>query len=254
MKCPYCISEIAHEALVCAVCRRDLYVVRPLLQRIAELEAELADLPARLVQAGQMQEQSLAVQREAEQARDDRRLRSLPAALACWVAPLLLLVGGHGLLSFVYDAPVVYLRLFALLVPLPFGFLFARYLRIPFGWGLAPAFLMAALAVLAMSGVTTAVDGVPLLPQNLQEGREFIEFAASIGFSFTTGLWLRHWQIERDERRRLAVLQAGLQRIGTVDGKKLSEKLGRVNDLGNGVVTLLTTGAALYTGLKQLVG
>ena len=38
MHCPYCTSDINDAALVCPICSRDLYLFKPLLQRIAEFE------------------------------------------------------------------------------------------------------------------------------------------------------------------------------------------------------------------------
>ena len=46
MRCPYCVSEIADEALVCPVCKRDLYLFKPLLERIEQLEKQVADKDA----------------------------------------------------------------------------------------------------------------------------------------------------------------------------------------------------------------
>lgn len=253
MKCPYCISEIPHEALVCAVCRRDLFIVRPLLQRITALEAELAALPAQLQQATS-EESQLEKKFAKAEAREDNQKRSVPAAIGWWLSPLLLLIAAHGMMFFVYDLSVIYLRVFALIVPLPFGYLFARALRGPFVWGLPAAFLMAMLAIMGMWGISSLIDHVPFLPQNMADVREFIEFSSSISFSFITGLWLCHWQMRHDESKRLAVLRASLSKFGAVDGQKLTEKLIRLNDLGSGAVALLTTAFALYTGLKKIIG
>lgn len=253
MKCPYCVSDIPAEALVCAVCRRDLYLARPLLARIAELEAALA------ARQEMTSVETSAPAGGAVLAVDIANGPFLPTrspgrAFLCWLAPLLLLVGGHALMFFVYDLPVLYLRLYALLLPLPFGYCFARFRGGHLVSGVVAAFVMAALAVLAMGGVTAAIDGVPILPQNTVEVREFIEFAASIGFSFLTGLWLCQWREGREARRRQARDQARSRHLGAVDSAKLAERLTRLNDLGSGLVTLATTGAAVYTGLKQILG
>ncbi len=253
MKCPYCTTAISHEALVCPTCRRDLYITKPLLARIAQLEAELAALPEKL-QLESKAKQQLEAEFNAKEKQEDAALRSIPLALLWWISPLLLLVLGHWLTLFVYDLPVLYLRIIALIIPIPFGFLFARALRTHVAWGLAPAFLMASISVFTMGGLTAWIDQVPALPQNMLEIREFIEFAASIGFSFITGLWLCHWQMRHDERKRLAILRAKQPDYSTVDDKKLAEKLARLNDIGSGIVALLTTAFAIYTGLQRIMG
>lgn len=244
MRCPYCVSEIPDEALVCAVCRRDLYVVKPLLERIAALEAQLAAVPAVLpadeAERGDAPEEVLA-----------EPPRQWGRALAYWLAPLLLLLAAHWLILFAYDARVLYLRIFALLVPLPFGFAFARAARLPFAWGLLPAFAMAAVAVLGMSGVTAAIDGVPLWPQNMLEVREFVEFAASIGFSFVTGLWLGGWL---DRRREISARRQRIAGLSAVNGQQMAESLTRLNDIGSAVVAFATTAFSIYTGLKDFLG
>jgi len=253
VRCPYCVSEIDDKAVVCSVCRRDLYLLKPLLVQVADLEARLATLQVKL-QPEISPELGLEQQFAIGEAQEDTEKRSIKAALGWWAAPLALLVFAHWMLFFVYDANKIYLSIFALIVPLPFGYLFARALRQHFVWELLAAFLMAGLAVVGMAGVTTLIDHVPLLPQNMMETREFIEFAASIGFSFITGLWLCHWQIRHEEQKSLAQLQAGLRESGAVDSQKLAERLSRLNDIGSGVVALFTTAFALYTGLKQLIG
>ena len=41
MQCPYCTSEINDAAVVCPVCTRDLYLIKPLLDKIAGLEEKI---------------------------------------------------------------------------------------------------------------------------------------------------------------------------------------------------------------------
>lgn len=250
MKCPYCISEIHADALVCAVCRRDLYLLKPLLERVELLEAKLALSSVQRPDGSADNGPALSVASAMPVRIADDEKRSVLAALAWWVLPLLLLMLGHWLMVFLYDFKVVYLRVFALLLPLPFGYLFARALRLPFAWGLLPAFLMAGLAVLGMSGVTALIDNVPTLPQNVVEVRDFLEFIVSIGLSFTTGLWLHHWLARRQVERLLLLAN----RARMVDGRQVTESLTRLNDIGSALVAFATTAISIYTGLKGLAG
>lgn len=128
MKCPYCASDIPDEALVCAVCRRELFLVKPLLERIASLEEQLAarPLPSADVLSDELPQ---TVEMPVGEVEEPVTQCSRSLALACMLAPVLLLMLGHWLLVFVYDAKVLYLRVFALLLPLPFGFFFARTSR-----------------------------------------------------------------------------------------------------------------------------
>lgn len=259
MNCPYCISEIPDAALVCAVCRRDLYLAKPLLERIAALEAELAARPAPAPEAaGDCDAAVVAVglASPAAGAGGEGAPRSWGGAAAAWLLPVALLLLAHWLLIFVYDAKVLYLRLLALMVPLPFGFLFARAVRLPFAWNLLPACLMAGGSVFGMSALTGVLDQVPVLPRGMVEVREFIEFAASIGFSFVTGLWLADWLRRRAEQTRAR--QTGSQSraggLATVNGKKMTDSLTRLNDLGSAVVGVATTVFSIYTGLKGVLG
>lgn len=261
MGCPYCASEIPETALVCSVCHRDLFLVKQLSERIAELEAALAKRPEPVAavdsttvtgvgdapaegEALALAEQNLAAK------------GSWWQGLLYWLTPLLLLLVAHWLIVFVYDTKVLYLRVLALLVPLPFGFLFARALRWRFSWNLVPAFLMAGIAVFGMSAITGWLDSVPILPENMVDVREFIEFAASIGFSFVTGLWAQAWLQRRDEQRALKLLELRrrLGPLAAVNSQQMADSLTRLNDIGSAVIGVATSAVSIYTGLKGFLG
>lgn len=249
MHCPYCASDIAEEASVCAVCRRDLGLVKTLLARIAELETKLTEQAVLAVPAPAGE----AVAEPMPDVMAPPPARSWAGIAANWLLPIALLLAAHWLVFFVYDARVIFLRLIALVLPLPFGVLFARSSRMPFGWSLVPAFAMAVVSVFAMSALTGWLDQVPVLPQNMVEVREFLEFAASIGLSFTTGLWVNAWMERRADAARV---EAG-KRLGVLalaNGKKVTESITKLNDFSSAAVALGTTACSVYAGLKGVLG
>lgn len=241
--CPYCFAETHADALVCPTCRRELFLVRQLQKRVAELEEKVASLDAHVAEAPPITADPTAT----TAAPTPRETDWKPVIAAC-LTPLLLLLLAHWLTLFVYDAKVLYLRLFAIAIPLPFGFLFGRAAAFGFSWKLLTAFAMALAAVFGMSGITGWLDQSPILPQNMAETREFIEFAASIGLSFTTGLWLQQWVANRtDVARSVAPLLKD-------KSKALTTSISRANDFGSALVALCTTAISIYTGLKSVLG
>jgi hypothetical protein len=253
MYCPYCVSEIPDAATVCSSCQRDLYLVKQLSERVAQLEAELAQRAP--TGEGEIVSVSEPVA-EGGGGLAEVPARAWGAGLAALLLPVLILLAAHWLIIFVYDSKVLYLRLLALVVPLPFGFMFARAMQFRFVWSLLPGCLMAVVAVYGMSAVTGYLDGVPVLPQTAVEVREFFEFAASISFSFVTGLWVCEWLRQREARRVAdqAELRRRLGPLATVSGLQVADSLSRLNDIGGAVIGVATSAISIYTGLKGFFG
>ncbi|HXG50129.1 MAG TPA: hypothetical protein VNN77_01815 [candidate division Zixibacteria bacterium] len=171
---------------------------------------------------------------------------------------LALLIAAHILLLFVYDASPLYLRVASMLIPVPFGFALAARHPGRFGLSAACGFTMAALAVWLMLVTTGYLDNVPVLPQSVRDVREVVEYAASIGLAFVTGLLLgklRHRRLRAGaEPDRLAVLLAELfttDRDGELGVLRLA---GRIQKFVSTVTPVGTGLASLYAGIKALIG
>lgn len=259
MKCPYCTSDVSDEAKACPHCARDLYLIRQLLEKVAVLEAQVKALTVETVKAGA--EPACVLPEPAATASNAEagaagKMRDWALYLGL---PLALLLAAHGLITVVYDLNNLYLRLASLLIPLPFGFLLMLRGRHAFGVALFAAFGMALLAVFGMSGVTAAVDRVPLMPQSMREWREFIEYAASVGLSYVTGMvlgeMLRHhiWTEREEAVRSLARKVARLVSSGQQNVDKIESMAKKLNDLGGSLTAAATTAASVYMGLQGVI-
>jgi len=177
--------------------------------------------------------------------------------LSNWLLPLGLLLLAHGLIVLVYDMNTVYLRVVSLLIPLPFGLLLVSRVRRPRWLLVVLASSLAALAVLGMSALTALVDGSPILPVGVHDWREFLEYAASIGLSYATGLVIGRMSRRRAQVRRVTGLSVALAHLVS-DGAEKTEQFQAVvkkfNDLGGTLTAAATTAAAIYTGLQGVIG
>jgi hypothetical protein len=261
MECVYCLSPVDEKANVCKVCTRDLYLFRPLLEKVKALEAKVAEhqeptaLQARI--------ESLQEQLVAERARHEKE-QATPWRWAADLAqfifiPLALLLLAHALITVVYDINMLYLRIASMVLPLPFGFyLFKSRSRSILAWFVATGGL-AAMSVIGMSAITGWVDQTPVMPQSMVEWREFIEYAASITFSFFTGMLVGGMSYHRLQRVRisqepsfLATLVSSLSK-GKSSPKDLQETIKKLEEIGGSLVAAGTTAMSIYTGLKAFM-
>jgi hypothetical protein len=264
MQCPYCTSDINDAAVVCPVCTRDLYLLKPLLEKINGLEARLAEVasagaPALEARVAEL-ETELADLRNNRSVSDEFHKQHAPfylSAAATFGIALLLLLIAHGLIIMVYDLKPLFLRIASLLIPLPFGLVL--HVRHPQRAWLTVllAAVTGCLAVLGMSAVTGYIDDAPVLPQNLRDWREFIEYSVSIAFSFITGLLLAKLMHVKRRAQEAGPITMFLARLFTFDDDGelgLQKMVARMNKL---VSTFTPAGAAalsIWTGIKAVVG
>ena len=267
MRCPYCVTEIAEEALVCPQCTRELYLFKPLLEKIGQLERTTAEqtkgiaaLEAELAALKAERAQAIPVEIVAEvPAAPEPERSGYPLALVQALVPaLVLLVAAHGLLLFVYDVKPLILRIATLVIPIPFGVLLALHHPGRLAASATSGFAMAALAVLGMLIVTATIDKVPILPQDARDARETLEYVVGIGLAFTTGAMIGEFLPAFREKgsppHRVMLLVA---RAITPDeeGKLGIEKAAKKIDKLVKAATPAATGAAsLYAGVKAFLG
>lgn len=221
--------------MVCKTCSRDLYLFKPMMARIAELEMQVRELSSRQTISEQTDE---LVERGAEAInRATANLGNFSGDVARYLlAPLALLLIAHALITVVYDLNVVYLRLISMVLPLPFGFwLFRDEPRTLLPWFIGTAFLAVA-SVIGMSAIISLVDQTPVLPRNAFEWRELLEYSASIAFSFLTGMLISRVTGGKVNPDNLHALSSNFKMIG------------------GSIAAVLTTVVSIYTGLKGVTG
>jgi hypothetical protein len=264
MQCPYCTSDINDAAVVCPVCTRDLYLLKPLIEKIAGLEEKIEQsaalsAPALEARVAELEAEIADLHNNRAVAAEMRRPHKpfwLGASVAFAIGLALLLVA-HGLIVMIYDLKPILLRIASLVIPLPIGLvLHVRYPhRVWSTIGLAA--LTGVLAVLGMSAVTGYVDNAPVMPQNLRDWREFIEYSLSIMFSFVTGLLLAKLMHVKKKAVEAGPITMFLARMFTFDEDGelgLQKMVSRLNKMASTFAPAGAAALSVYTGIKAVVG
>jgi hypothetical protein len=278
MRCPYCVSEIADEALACPRCTRDLYLFKPLLEKIGQLEKSVAEQAK--AAAGASEARIAALEQELAALKAERvETAAVAAAVVEAVEPeapaaastgyaatvvqavlpaLLLLILAHWVMLFVYDIKPLYLRVATILIPVPFGFLLAYRFPAEFRKSVFAAAALAVGGVFGMLTVTAVIDKVPLLPENMRDLRETLEYVLSIMLAFVTGLLLGEYHARRklaELRTNRVVLLLARAFVPNEDGKLGIEKaVKKLTKLQETVTPAATGAASVYAGIKAFLG
>jgi hypothetical protein len=262
MNCPYCLSDVSEEAVVCKTCTRDLYLFKPMMAKVAKLEKHLSEIPNQESYEKRIAELEIMLDEH------DQRLVA-PKTFSIWlldialylVLPLLLLLFAHWLIAVVYDTKMVYLRIISMILPLPFAYLlFKGHQHKLLPWFIGVLFL-AISSVIGMSWITSLVDHSPIFPQSLFEWKEVIEYSASIAFSFLTGMLLGGVAYASKQRQRRAAKINSFMKVdatglaeGQISASSIYSIMKVLEEYGGTIVALGTTALSIYTGLKGIVG
>ena len=259
MNCPYCLSEVDEEAVVCKACTRDLYLFKPMMARVAELEKQLEEIGNQTNYQERILELEDRLEGYEQKKYLDRGIKETCLdVLVYLIVQLLILLAAHDVITVVYDTKMVYLRVISIIVPLPFGYFLFKQMKRPLLPWFIGVILLAIASVIGMSWITSLVDNSPVLPQTTFEWREVLEYAASIAFSFLTGMLLGGMSYANNHQAKLMRINPLVRMVLSALGddkltpEALHKLMKKINEYGGTIVALGTTALSIYAGLKHV--
>jgi hypothetical protein len=188
-----------------------------------------------------------------------RSWQGVVSSIGLAVALLLL---AHWLIVFVYDLRTVVLLLASILVPLAVAIVFTLRRRILLKFEMPIAVAIGLLAVLGMSYITSVFEKTPLLPQNLRESIETLEYIASVSFAYFTGVLMSNaWQNWFNESKarvgattlRVAKTLAKATGQALETGTKVGKQVKSIQDLINAAMPVGTAVVSVITGVNSVL-
>ena len=253
MECPFCAETIKEEALVCRHCSRDLRIVRPVVIEVQQLVTELDKLQFELDRIN------------TKLAFFNRPVHFVLRNAAIYIlAPLLLLLAAHVIVTILLDVAPVYLRVASVIIPIPFGMTLYAANKIGVRGSIGLGIATALLGVTGMLAIVGYVDKVPILPDTAREWREAIEYALSIMLAYVTGdllamLILRLLPNAMAASGRPSATAVRLARMLGQHGPDVMRRRARriqelIKTIGPLAGLVATAGGSIYTGLKSVLG
>jgi len=229
-------------------------LVLPLIKENADLTRKIDDVQ---IQVSRLR---------ASLARGDAPLRYWVLHIGVYLlAPVVLLLGAHYVITVAFNVQLIYLRLGSIAIPIPFGFALLWFSHQGVRWAVGYGAAVGAVAVAGMLVVVGSIDNVPILPEDAREWREVAEYAASIMLAFATGNVLAAL-LQRLLPRTLeatsapgpaALVLARLTggHVGSATLRRRAQKIqGNFGTIGTAMGALGTAGGSLYTGIRALMG
>jgi len=185
-------------------------------------------------------------------------LRRLALGAAVAIA---LLLAAHLLVVVVFDLHTVVLRLVSIAIPFAVAIALTLGRQIRLKVEAVAAVAIGLLSVLGMSYVTSAVEGTSVLPENVREWRETLEYAASISFAYVTGVLISSgWQAHRGMQHevgvntlRLAQAIARLTGKAVATGPEINSQIASIQQLINTLALVSAGATSLVTALRSVL-
>ncbi len=186
---------------------------------------------------------------------------SWPRVASASVLTVALLLLAHWLVVFRYDLPTLALRLVSIAIPLPIALWLTLRHRITPWIQITIAVAIGATAVFGMSYVTSIHEKTALLPENLREWRETIEYIASVAFAYLTGVLISSaLQVRAGGSNhagavtlRLAKVLAFVTGKAIAHGPQLKKQVDTIQGLVNNLMPVASAIVAAVAGLKGVL-